>query len=115
MIRKYWVKLWNWFAGFFIKKKPVLPRHQTPATDVLDEYVTFNYHGQLITLTHPQKLFWDRHATRKEKHGTAQKIAKQISKGELIIQKINGKKVLIKNKDYDAKARATAEAKTARE
>jgi hypothetical protein len=96
-----WLKYWLW-------QKPITePEKEAPvrlkATEVANEFVVINYHGQRINLHYNEVALW-RRMSRKDKRKMSSKFARLEKEKKIVFAKINGKEICVKNKDYEAKA-----------
>jgi len=99
-------KLGRWL-GYWLWQKPISkPVPEKPvrlkATEVFNEYVVINYHGQRINLHRNEIPLWQR-MSRKDKRAMAQKFTRLEKEKKVVFTRINGREICIKNKDYGAK------------
>ena len=99
-----WIKYWLWVHPIEnpIPEKPI----RVKAEQVFDDYTVIVFDGQMISLNKAELALWNNKQVypRKDKRATARKFREQERKGLIRFEKINGKMVCLKNKDYNALA-----------
>ena len=91
-------KLIAWIKKTFWEK----PTDRDKATDVESGYVVIDYKGHLINLRKSEVIAFNA-LSRKDKRAMALRFDKLVKDGKIRFEKLNGKKIAIKNKDYGAK------------
>ena len=87
--------IWYWLL-----RRPISKPEPVKATAVVDEYVTIDYRGQLISLRKSELQAFNA-LSRKDKRAMAKRFETLQKKKQVIFQDINGKVVAIWNKDYE--------------
>jgi hypothetical protein len=72
------------------------------ATDDVQNWIVLTYHGQKVNMRITELPLWDA-MNRKDKRAMASRFEIMEKKGMVKFQKINGKMVCIRNKDYEAR------------
>jgi len=67
------------------------------AREVIDDYVTFRYRGEDITLRRAEKTFWDLRMSRVQKNAMWADIRKARRKNLIRTVIVDGKKITVKN------------------
>lgn len=82
-----------------IPEKPI----RVKAEQVFDDYTVIVFDGQMINLSKAELALWNNKQVypRKDKRATARKFREQEKKGLIRFEKINGKFICLKNKDYN--------------
>ena len=96
-------KIISWIKVRSNLEKPLTPPPQPKAVDVVDQYIVTKYHNQNICLRKTEIQAWNR-MDRKNRRAMARKFEMMEKRGEIRFEKINGRMVAIKNKDYEAMA-----------
>lgn len=86
--------IWYWLL-----RRPISKPEPVKATEVIDEYITIDYHGQLISLRKSELGAFNA-LPRKDKRKMAKRFETMQKKGQIIFQQIGNKVVAIRNKDY---------------
>jgi hypothetical protein len=95
MIKKIilWIKYWLW-------DKPISKPDPPKLTDVQKNYVVIKYHGQMINLHVNEVPLWN-NMNRHDRRGMAKRFESMEKDGRIRFEKINGKMICIKNKNYE--------------
>lgn len=101
------IKKFLWWMKFLLWTKPTAkPPKEAPirvkGEQVFDDYIVIDYHGHMISLRKWELPIW-RMSSRKDKRAMAERFRVLEAKGFLRFEKINGKFICLKNKDYGAK------------
>ena len=89
--------IWYWLL-----RRPISKPEPVKATAVVDEYVTIDYKGQLISLRKSELQAFNA-LSRKDKRAMSKRFEIMQKKKQIIFQDINGKVVAIRNKDYNSR------------
>lgn len=87
--------IWYWLL-----RRPISKPEPMKATEVVDQYIVIDYHGQLINLRKSEVVAFNA-MSRKDKRAMANRFKIMQKKGQIIFQQINGKPVAIRNLDYE--------------
>jgi hypothetical protein len=87
-----WVKYLFW-------TKPTAKPEPPKATDVIQNWIIVDYHGQKINLHKNELKLWEG-LSRADKRAMALRFKTMEKKGEIRFEVINGKEICIRNKDY---------------
>jgi len=102
MIKKIiqWIKKWFWTKPTSPppKEKPI----KVMGEQVFKEWFVIEYHGQKINLHRNEIPLWNK-LNRKDRRAMARKTEIQEKKGLIRFEKIDGRWICLKNKDYGAK------------
>ena len=93
-----WVKYMFW-------TKPVQKPEPPKATDVIQNWIIVEYHGQKINLHKNELGLWNG-LSRADKRAMSLRFKVMEKKGEIRFEVINGKEICIRNKNYEAKTHA---------
>ena len=75
------------------------------AVDDIQNWMVINYHGQKINMRINEFPRWNA-MSRSDKRGMAKRFEVMQKKGQIIFEKINGKEICIRNKNYGQKENA---------
>jgi hypothetical protein len=95
-----WIRHWLWEVPVAEppKEKPI----RVMGEQVFDEYVVIRYHDQLINIQKNEIPLWNK-LNREDRRAMARKTKMQVKEGKIRFERINGKLICIKNKDYNSK------------
>ena len=99
-------KILRWIVRWFWQVPTAKPEKEKPArlkaTEVMNEYVVIDYHGQKINLHYNEIGLWNK-MSRKDKRAMAAKFKRLVAEGMIVFATINGKQICLKNKKYESK------------
>jgi len=93
---KKWLRYWLW-------RRPVSKPEPLKATEVIDNWVIIDFHGQKINLHKNELKIWFA-SKRKDKRAMALRFKIMEKKGQIKFVEINGKLTCVYNRDYDKRA-----------
>ena len=93
--------IWYWLL-----RRPISKPEPVKATAVVDEYVTIDYRGQLISLRKSELQAFNA-LSRKDKRAMAKRFEVMQKKKQIIFQQIGNKVIAIRNKDYANRGKDT--------
>lgn len=90
-----WIRHWVWI-------KPVSKPEPLKLTEVIDNWIVIKYHDQNICLHKNEIPLWNS-LGRKDRRAMALRFKIMEKKRQIRFEIINGKTIVIKNKDYGVK------------
>jgi hypothetical protein len=87
-----WIRYWLW-------ERPVSKPEPPKLTDVQKNYVVIKYHNQMINLHVNEIPLWNK-MNRHDRRGMARRFEEMEKDGRIRFEKINGRMICIKNRDY---------------
>lgn len=97
--------IWYWL----LRREPV--PEPVKATAVIDEYITIDYRGQLISLRKSELAAFNA-LSRKDKRAMAKRFEVMQKKKQIIFQQIGDKIVAIRNRDYENRGKNPRQSRT---